>query len=54
MEKTSKFVALTLLVSLLLVGTFMMSASAQGTATVTVLSALGGTTDPASGDNNYR
>ncbi len=48
-KKTSKFVALTLLVSLLLVGTMMMTAIAQGTATVTVLSALGGTTDPASG-----
>jgi Divergent InlB B-repeat domain len=50
-KKTSKFVALTLLVSILLVGTFMI-ASAQGTATVTVLSALGGTTDPAAGATN--
>jgi hypothetical protein len=49
-QQRKNFVALALLFSLLFVVASIATANAQATATVTVLSSLGGTTDPASGD----
>jgi hypothetical protein len=52
-KKTSKFVALTLLTTLLIATAFIMVVNAQSQATVTVLDSIGGTTDPAAGTYQY-
>ena len=52
-KKSSKFVALTVLATLLLASAFMMSVNAQTQATVTMFDSVGGTTDPAPGTYQY-
>ena len=52
-KKSTKFVSLTLLATLLLVAAFMMSVNAQTQATIIMLDSVGGTTDPAAGTQTY-
>ena len=55
-KKNRKFLALTLLASLLLLAALyfnILSVKAQGQATVNVLASIGGTTDPTPGTYNY-
>jgi hypothetical protein len=53
MNKSGKIFALTLLMSLLVLATLNVSVNAQSQATVTVVSSIGGTTDPAPGTTTY-
>jgi len=52
-KKSTKFVSLTLLATLLLVSAFMMSVNAQTQATIVMLDSIGGTTDPGAGTTTY-